>query len=600
MAFKIVSKIIGRKHHCGLKADGEDEPHDISSFILEMGTDKEVICWLCDRVFASKHCLDKHLIKHHRVEPLCLKHHFVCPKSTCSVSTVSYAALGKHMKETHPMFESPGVFIATEESSANTFDCPLCCQGLKRRFTIGELVTHLSNYVWGNLQCPVCRKKIVGIVDLVVHLQNNLCEVDEDGMTEMDTSVVTELNVANSDDKLLGGTHNSYYKCGYCELGFDSSNLLLEHASIIHGVKYMLDSAANTYSLNLFLEQIKSAENKPKESVDGFAVHVDSFRPAVALKQGDESCKHNTKNISKTLAESKNKVCLNKVCHVCGITLSLQTINKFENTSDKFIKCLICVECFSDKVRLTDHVKTMHGEADMDMRCLFLKDNTVCEMKKNDTIICTLCGMLYSNKTEYERHRKSFHMKNYECYCPVCGLMFLNKINLKVHSLSHRKVTSDMLKSSSIKMSSPSIIDMEKLPVQELSSEVSVANSLSEMKKPKVRLNKRYACTGCGHRFRYQKNLRKHEETHPGCKHSHLCHVCDMSFTKFSEFLAHKDIHSGDAQIKCVDCNEGFQTKVALNKHKISHRKILKCKFCNKKFQKKWKFRQHLIAHKHN
>nr|CAD7261935.1 unnamed protein product [Timema shepardi] len=270
-------------------ADGEDEPHDISSFILEMGTDKEVICWLCDRVFASKHCLDKHLIKHHRVEPLCLKHHFVCPKSTCSVSTVSYAALGKHMKETHPMFESPGVFIATEESSANTFDCPLCCQGLKRRFTIGELVTHLSNYVWGNLQCPVCRKKIVGIVDLVVHLQNNLCEVDEDGMTEMDTSVVTELNVANSDDKLLGGTHNSYYKCGYCELGFDSSNLLLEHASIIHGVKYMLDSAANTYSLNLFLEQIKSAENKPKESVDGFAVHVDSFRPAVALKQGDES-----------------------------------------------------------------------------------------------------------------------------------------------------------------------------------------------------------------------------------------------------------------------------------------------------------------------
>nr|CAD7595060.1 unnamed protein product [Timema genevievae] len=266
-------------------ADGEDEPHDISSFILEMGTDKEVICWLCDRVFASKHCLDKHLVKHHRVEPLCLKHHFVCPKSTCSVSTVSYAALGKHMKETHPMFESQGVFIATEESSVNTFDCPLCCQGLKRRFTIGELVTHLSNYVWGNLQCPVCRKKIVGIVDLVVHLQNNLCEVDGDSMTEMDTSVITELNVANSDDKLLGGTHNSYYKCGYCELGFDSSNLLLEHASISHGVKYMLDSAANTYSLNLFLEQIKSAENKPKEFVDGFAVHVDSFRPAVALKQ---------------------------------------------------------------------------------------------------------------------------------------------------------------------------------------------------------------------------------------------------------------------------------------------------------------------------
>ncbi|XP_005414172.1 PREDICTED: zinc finger protein 92 homolog [Chinchilla lanigera] len=109
---------------------------------------------------------------------------------------------------------------------------------------------------------------------------------------------------------------------------------------------------------------------------------------------------------------------------------------------------------------------------------------------------------------------------------------------------------------------------------------------------------KPYACRECGKLFRRSFALLEHQRIHSGEK-PYECEECGKTFTRSSNLIKHQIIHSGEKPFSCAECGKLFRRSFALLEHERTHsgEKPYECVHCGKAFGRSSNLIEHERTH---
>ncbi|XP_045394119.1 zinc finger protein 92 homolog [Lemur catta] len=109
---------------------------------------------------------------------------------------------------------------------------------------------------------------------------------------------------------------------------------------------------------------------------------------------------------------------------------------------------------------------------------------------------------------------------------------------------------------------------------------------------------KPYACPDCGRLFRRSFALLEHARIHSGEK-PYACGECGKAFTRSSNLIKHQVIHSGEKPYACPDCGKLFRRSFALLEHARIHsgERPYACPECGKAFSRSSNLIEHQRTH---
>ncbi|KAM8895977.1 zinc finger protein 92 homolog [Lycaon pictus] len=109
---------------------------------------------------------------------------------------------------------------------------------------------------------------------------------------------------------------------------------------------------------------------------------------------------------------------------------------------------------------------------------------------------------------------------------------------------------------------------------------------------------RRYLCQQCGRSFTRSSNLIKHRVVHSGEK-PYACPECGKTFTRSSNLIKHQVIHSGEKPFACPECGKPFRRRFALLEHRRVHsgERPYACPECGKAFGRSSNLIEHQRTH---
>ncbi|XP_022346992.1 zinc finger protein 92 homolog [Enhydra lutris kenyoni] len=110
---------------------------------------------------------------------------------------------------------------------------------------------------------------------------------------------------------------------------------------------------------------------------------------------------------------------------------------------------------------------------------------------------------------------------------------------------------------------------------------------------------KPYACGECGKLFRRSFALVEHRRTHSG-ERPYACGDCGKAFTRSSNLIKHQVIHSGEKPYACPECGKPFRRRFALLEHRRTHsgERPYACGDCGKAFRRSSNLIEHQRTHR--
>jgi len=165
---------------------------------------------------------------------------------------------------------------------------------------------------------------------------------------------------------------------------------------------------------------------------------------------------------------------------------------------------------------------------------------------------CKPCGLKFSSKALYLKHKKVAHKKQTAFRCEICSSVFTSNQTLKAHTESvHegiKKVCSICLK-----------------PVADLVRHTRYQHKNSGKRE--------HCCDVCQATFRSNFSLQRHKETVHLKVKAWPCDLCEKSFGEKRDMLRHKNaVHYGlksrNSTWRCPECNFTFKLRREYDNHK--------------------------------
>lgn len=197
---------------------------------------------------------------------------------------------------------------------------------------------------------------------------------------------------------------------------------------------------------------------------------------------------------------------------------------------------------------------------------------------------CKICKKILCLKKYYLYHLKRHRNQVY--LCDTCGKMYSSKKKFLMHSAQHKRKLCRMIEG--FKCSNCNKIFRTKSNRKE--HENYCRNTLPFKCKQQ----------NCDKKFPSATKLKNHVKLKHDKKFIVICSICNIGFTKVSDYKSHMVSHSADKKFSCPKCHKNYKTLSNLNFHMKIHSDKLPfiCHTCKKGFMRKEYLEAHVNKHK--
>ena len=308
-------------------------------------------------------------------------------------------------------------------------------------------------------------------------------------------------------------------------------------------------------------------------------------------------------------------------------------MHKQEQDDDKLIKdntfeinenhSCECGKVYQSKEDLDHHTNTVHKglkffrESCAGTYWRYLLEKNDVENLKNETekhggrkdqpVICDLCGKIFSNKGSFNKHTSSVH-EGSKFTCDSCDKSFTTKNGLNIHTEAVHNGTKFYCESCGNSYTTIQSLNRHAKTVHKDSEDnksttdasvknITTSEENSTKISPKVEnqfesennIGSKFFCAECGKSYQSKQGLNLHTNVvHKGIKFS--CDSCEKKFTSKQSLDLHTNaVHKG-IKFSCDSCEKSFTFSQALKKHKKTVHGIIQenqNKESNKIFQEK-------------
>ncbi|XP_064651993.1 zinc finger protein 91-like [Lineus longissimus] len=375
--------------------------------------------------------------------------------------------------------------------------------------------------------------------------------------------------------------HTMAYVCNDCGQRFKTSTLLYKHRRKISKETKMLDSSI-LIPVSLTTVDVQETKN--------------IYECGICFKQ--LSSHHSIRRHIQSMHEPKRKapiVTYQYNCQVCNKSFStVSNLNRHmvTHSGDKPFACEHCEKRFTQATHYKRHVVTTHGTGgSQHFICMHpgcgrkyaydhdLKSH-MSQVHGNQKFPCPVCGKRFNTEYNVRRHQSVHELArgdkqevqlNFKC--EGCAWRFKTEKALKRHMMSHKKFGDPTYNCDACDLPYFTASGLERhLRAVHDGQTPSVSG---DPVSPCSTLDGRpHLCKGCGKRFRYIHQLKRHEKKHMA--------------------TAVKDDMPREP-VTCRKCGRSFHTKKLLMRHMMSnHTMGYLCRICGDRFHKRPMFVQHM------
>ncbi|XP_021372768.1 uncharacterized protein LOC110462865 [Mizuhopecten yessoensis] len=235
----------------------------------------------------------------------------------------------------------------------------------------------------------------------------------------------------------------------------------------------------------------------------------------------------------------------------------------------KEFKCPYCSKAYTEKCKLTEHIKVKH--------------------EKSVSYPCPKCSKVFTSKRGLEYHNITFHEeRGTTLKCSFCPKVFSSRFGFTYHT---KTAHGESKIEENFKSTSDTLIPMSKWEKSTMKKETE-----KEFQKDNSGM---YNCKLCEYKTPRMFHIRRHLGVHYG--NTNKCEQCEKTFSDSYKLRLHVQVKHGNLRFDCDYCHRDFGTKEGLKYHRLSaHEGNWKylCPDCGQGFYQKHHFEGHVNKHK--
>ncbi|XP_067639920.1 uncharacterized protein [Eurosta solidaginis] len=233
------------------------------------------------------------------------------------------------------------------------------------------------------------------------------------------------------------------------------------------------------------------------------------------------------------------------------------------------------------------------------------------QQKPRNGFKCNLCGAVFMQSSNLQRHIDKVHLLMQPYNCKHCGNTFSLEETFRQHMFTcsgpEISTTSSQRECTYCgkHLQSPFALNMHlRTHTGERPFSCAYCSKAFKTQSAYSMHLKRHAkkpdliCSICQKTFYEKSNLTTHMRTHTGEK-PHSCSFCQKSFSRVFLLQLHMRTHTGEKPYQCKTCNRNFSQVCDLRYHERTHtgERKFKCTYCEKAFIKRCLLTAHLQRH---